>query len=232
MARSHLSVEEAAQALRVSPQRVRALIAANRLPADRVGVTYLLDEGDVAAFAQRPRRGGRPLSARNAWALLARLGGHSEAASVGRSAFYRLRRLIEQGGDELADALACGQARSLLHAWRVLPSDIAKLNDDHRLVPTGLAADHLRIDLRYQPDRDGVDAYLSRDDIVDLERRFQPEKGSRAPNVLLRVPRGGSWILGERRSPIAVAAADLLDHGDPRVRRAARTALRHVVDGG
>lgn len=232
MARSQLSVEEAAQRLRVTPQRVRSLIAAKRLPADRVGVNYLLDADDVVAFGQRERRAGRPLSAKNAWALLAQLSGRPKAALVSRSTSYRLRRLLEQGGEELADALALSQPRSEWHAWRVLPSDFAKLNDDLRLVPTGLAAADAWIDIRYQPERDGIDAYVSQDDLRALERRFQPEKRSRASNVLLRVPRNGTWILDERRSPIPVAAADLLDHRDPRVRRAARAALGLIVHGG
>lgn len=129
------------------------------------------------------------------------------------------------------DALARAQPRARLHSWRVLPSDLPKLREDRRLVPTGLAADHPSIDVRYQPERDGVDAYVSGDDLSALERRLQPEQHSLVPNLLLRIPREEAWILEEERAPMPVVAADLLDHRDPRVRRAARAALSRIASG-
>lgn len=51
---------EAAEQLGVSARRVRALIAAGDLPAQRVGSQWLLDEDAVRARAQAPRRAGRP----------------------------------------------------------------------------------------------------------------------------------------------------------------------------
>lgn len=231
MARPPLSVDEAAEGLGLSPQRVRALIASARLPAERIGARYLLDPRDVAAFAQRERRGGRPLGARNAWALLAELSGRAEAVSVSRPSLYRLRGLLDEGGVRLVDALAHAQPRSRLHSWRVLPSDLAQLRHDRRLVPSGLAADHPSIGIRYDPERDGLDAYVGHDDLKALRERLQPEEGSRAANVLLRVPREEAWILDEERAPTSVAAADLLDHRDLRVRRAARAVLSRIASG-
>ncbi|MGH3040865.1 MAG: helix-turn-helix domain-containing protein, partial [Gaiellaceae bacterium] len=70
-----LSVQEVASHLGVNAQRVRALIAQGRLPAQRVGRDYVLDSVAVAAFARLPRLQGRPLAARNAWSLLAALSG-------------------------------------------------------------------------------------------------------------------------------------------------------------
>lgn len=58
-----MRVAEAAASLGVSPRRVRALIAAGRLAADKHGREWEVDEASVAA--RDGRRGRRPLSARS-----------------------------------------------------------------------------------------------------------------------------------------------------------------------
>lgn len=231
MAQLQLSVDEAAKRLGLSPQRVRSLIAAERLPAKRVGASYVLEPADVAELAQLKRPGGRPLSARNAWALLAVLSGHPESVSVSQRSHFRLRHLLEEDADVIAAVLAGGQARSLPHSWRVLPSDLGKLQADPGLVPSGLAADDPLIGIRYQAERDGFDAYVCGTELSALERRYRPQLDSSAANVVLRVPLENSWILAQPRAPIAVVAADLLNHRDTRVRRAAHAALGRVLRG-
>ena len=89
-----------------------------------------------------------------------------------------------------------------------------------------MAADEPRIDVRYQPELDGLDGYVSRAGLEAIERDLLPERSSREPNLVLRVPHaGGAWILAEPRAPAPVVAADLLDHDDERVRRSARAVL-------
>src|SRR5437899_13054457 len=84
-----ISVDQAARALGVSPRRVRALIGSNRVPAVRVGRrNWALDR---SLLRSHRRRGGRPISDENAWALLAMLNG-SEAPWVDVSARSRLKR--------------------------------------------------------------------------------------------------------------------------------------------
>ena len=229
--RPQLSVDEAAQRLGLSSQRIRALIAAGRLPAERVGARYLLDPAAVAEVGRLKRPGGRPLSARNVWAVLAELGGHPEAAAASRRSAFRVRRLLGEGPDTIVRSLVHAQPHADEHAWRVLPSDLEKLQADPRLVATGLAADDPLIDVRYLPARDGFDAYISSADLTSLQRRFRPQLDSAAPNVVLRVPLVNSWILDQRPAPSAVVAADLLNDRDPRVRRAARAALERVIRG-
>lgn len=53
-----LNTSEAALALHVSPDRVRKLIAANRLPARKLGRDWAINRADLARVAQR--RPGRP----------------------------------------------------------------------------------------------------------------------------------------------------------------------------
>jgi excisionase family DNA binding protein len=226
------SVEEAARRLDVVPQRVRALIAAGRLPAQRVGKGYVLDAAEVEQFARQPRPRGRPLSAANAWALLAVLARLPDKGSfAGRPirSQHRIESLLEQKGQVVAAALRSSQPRAVSHGWRVLPSDVDRLADDVRLVKSGLSADAKRIDVRYQRGRDGIDAYVSQEHLHELDRELQPIKSSGNVNVRLRVPEGSQWVLDEAVAPLAVVAADLLDHDDPRVARAARGALERLA---
>src|SRR6266568_4432268 len=119
-----ISVEEAAKRLDVVPQRVRALIAAGRLPAQLVGKAYVLDAAVLEQFARQPRAPGRPLSAANAWALLAVLAGvpdeRSFAARPIRSQ-HRIESLLKEGGGAVAAQLRGSQPRAAHHGWRVLP---------------------------------------------------------------------------------------------------------------
>src|SRR5256885_15548320 len=68
-----VSVDQAAAALGVSPRRVRALIGSKRVAAVRIGRNWALDRSLLRSRSLK--RGGRPLSAANAWALLASLSG-------------------------------------------------------------------------------------------------------------------------------------------------------------
>ena len=59
-----LSVSEAAQRLAVTPGRVRVLIAGGRLPAEKIGYSYVIQEKDLALVAKRPP--GRPAAKKSA----------------------------------------------------------------------------------------------------------------------------------------------------------------------
>lgn len=55
-----ISVKEACKILGLSPTRVRQLIKDGRLPAEKIGRTFVLNREDVEAFASTPRPQGRP----------------------------------------------------------------------------------------------------------------------------------------------------------------------------
>ena len=56
-----LSVEEVAHLLGLTARRVRALIAAERLPATRIGLrAWAIARSDAATFRAVPRSPGRP----------------------------------------------------------------------------------------------------------------------------------------------------------------------------
>ena len=207
-----MTVEEAAQRVGVSQRRVRAMIAGGSLQAERRGGRYLIERAAVDALAGAGRQSSRPLAP--------------------RSTLYRLRRTLQtESSSELTLRLRHAQKRSSIQRWRVLASDIERLRNDRRLVATGLAADDPLIAVRYQPERDGYDGYVSAENLLALRRELHPEEKASSPNVTLRVPIQSDWVLLHERTPSAVVAADLLDCSDERVRRAALRAFERLLHG-
>lgn len=200
----------------VSPQRVRAMLAARRLQGRKVGRAWLVS--DPERLVRRPR--GRPLSAASAWALLALLAGDvpdwADPAVVSR-----LRRRIRQG--RIVQPLKESAPRAVVHHWRVLPQDIDKLKKEFPLVLSGLSARPPELDV--VPIGQELDAYLAGRYLPQIERRFRPDRSPVRPNLVLRVP-SHRWILEQSdKAPLPVVAADLLLSDDPRVARAAARLL-------
>ncbi len=217
-----ISVDQAAVTLGVSPRRVRALIGSNRVPAVRIGRSWAVDRNVLRPHG-RPGP-GRPISADNAWALLALLSG-AHAPWVDVFSRSRLkRRLLSR--EWLVRALESSEPRSAVYKWRFLPSDLPRLQD-YGLVRSGIAAPSHGVDI--VPIDDAIDGYLSAKALAQIEKRFQPVKSPDNPNVVLRVP-SQPWILGQGPvAPPAVVAADLLEDRDARVVRAGRKLLRFIA---
>ena len=211
-----LPVDEAARRLGVVPQRVRAMARAGRLPARKVGRAWVIDPQPSGWKRRGP---GRPLAAANAWALLAILEG-SSPDWVDPAVRSRLkRRALDRGW--LLSALRNGEARSIVFHWRLLEPDLDRIGNQFRVVLSGLASLE-KLDL--VPARREFDAYVSDEALIAMRDRFHPLESSEAPNVILRVP-SNPWILERSEAPPQVVAADLLDHPDPRARRAAEEFL-------
>src|SRR5437870_13506961 len=66
-----ISTSEAAGRLGVHRTRINKLIRAGLLPARKVGARYLIAPGDLEQRRSAEVPVGRPLAARNAWALIA-----------------------------------------------------------------------------------------------------------------------------------------------------------------
>jgi len=223
-----ISVDQAAEALGVSPRRVRALIGSKRVPAVRLGRSWVLDRNFLQSHGLR--RGGRPMSADNAWALLALLSS-AEAPWVDVFSRSRLKHRA-LNAVWIEKALQFSQTRSAIHSWHVLPADLPKLQD-YGLVRSGLSAQIRGLDIVPLPNE--LDGYVSPQALAQIEKRFRPAKASENPNVVLRVP-SQSWVLRQGEyAPPAVVAADLLGHADSRVARAGRRLLQTIarrVGGG
>ncbi len=59
---SFIGTKEAAQRLKISVRRVQALIAAGRLPAEKIGNSFAIRESELRLF--NPRKNGRPVHER------------------------------------------------------------------------------------------------------------------------------------------------------------------------
>ena len=213
-----LSVAEAAQVLDVSPQRVRAMLKAGGLPGQKVGRSWIVDPEGVRLRRHTP---GRPLSAANAWALLAMLSG-DRPDWLEPSVLSRLRRRANDRA-WLVHALIGSEPRSSVYRWRVLPAELKKLREVPDLVLSGLSAQVPDLDVLGSIQM--LDFYADENSMRELERRFKPDRSSANPNVSIRVPTH-PWILNQHvQAPEDVVAADLIASEDSRVARAARQLL-------
>ncbi len=211
----------AAAELGVSTQRIRALARAGMLDARKVGGRWLL-----ASLPDKDRRAraGRPLSAASAWALLAELS-HMPPRWIHASARSRLRgRLTEP--EWVLEALLRSQLRFRVVKWRVLPADLQRIRGKEGLVKTGLSAVSTEIDI--VPAAALLDAYVDRETLGLIQKRYRPDTSPAEVNLILRVP-SHPWILSFNVAPPAVAAADLLMSSDPRTVRAARESIRKLI---
>lgn len=213
------SVREAADALGVSPQRVRELLAAGRLAGHKVGGRWLVEP---QTQPRHPLR-GRPLSAQVAWAALAMLAGH-EPSWIAAEQRSRLRRQRRLGG--LVEQVSSASPRATIHRLRVLPRDRDALATRGDLSVTGRSAGLATIDL--PASATVLDAYASSETLDEVRGKLHAIELPTTPNLILRVP-SHPWILTFSTAPVSVVAADLLDDEDPRVARAARAILREIA---
>jgi excisionase family DNA binding protein len=224
-----VSVREAAERLGVSPQRVRAMAAAGRIPARKLGRDWAIDLDQVGAHALGPRGHGRPLSARSSWAILAMIAGE-QPRGLSRSELARARARLGALARPDPGVLSAraGLARFVVH--RGLRDRLA---GDRRVVLGGAsAASHHGADLISLGE---VEAYVRAEDLESLVRDYAlvpPSAGARA-NVVFRIPVPG-WPFdgGERVAGPAVVAMDLVDAGDERSVRAGRQLLVRLAQAG
>lgn len=214
------SVSEAAAVLRVSVQRVRALLAAGAVPGRRIGGRWLVDADAVDRRAEKPRVAGRALSPRRAWALLALAAG-DRPDFVDAPSRSRLRRRLAEHG--LAGSLPLLIRRGRSVAVRAHPGELAALIADPAFVRSGAAA---AADYALPLIAPGVvEGYVAGGALDALVARHGL-RPSADPNVLLRVV-DAPWPFapGTRVAPLVVVAVDLLEDDDERSRAAGVAAL-------
>src|SRR5262245_18869934 len=216
-----ISVVDAAEALGVSPRRVRQLIAAGDVPAVRVGRSWLVDGS--AVHVERPA--GRPWSARMAWAVLAVACGREPNGLPAPRASEAKRRFRERGLLELAPRL---RSRARVRRFYVHPSVIADLSVDGRLVRGGVsAAPDVDADIAVANELEG---YVRASDVRDLVSHYGLIEPHERPNVCFRVVEDDLFPFGQEAvAPPAVVAVDLLDSSDDRVRRAGEALVGELL---
>jgi excisionase family DNA binding protein len=226
-----LFVADAAVRLGVDPSRVRQLARSGDLPAVRIGRQWLIDADAVDRRAgggfSRP---GRPLAPRSAWGLLVMADGQ-QPGWLDRVERSRIRRrLRELAADSDAGLGVLLRSRADVHRLYAHPGVLPRLLAEPGVVRSGasavseVGADLIAADL--------AEAYVSGKRHEQLMRRYRLRPADR-PNLILRVPRV-MWPFAPDQTvaPTPVVAADLLDAGDDRSRRAGRKLFADTVKGG
>jgi hypothetical protein len=185
-----LSLADASSILGVSSERVRQLVVAGDLPAQRFGNAWAVPMDAVVALHHASRSGGRPLGAVRAWSEVVR-----GDVDLGRPGRYRGR----------ADVVRCEMSRADVES---LPAAGGALLGGVRAAvafgaPLVAADDH--------------DLYLSRSAFAQLESLVAFVPDPLGP-VRLRVVDDDAWgmISGGELAPRGAVALDLLDSADPR----------------
>lgn len=214
---SLLSVGEAARLLSVHPGRVRQLVIAGHLEAQKVGGRWLLPASAVVDRRDAVRPAGRPLSPRAAWGLLAAAAGQ-RAPWLAPSEERRAR--ARAAGWSLEHwAWAC-RRRALVHRLSAHSSVLGLLADDDRVVLSGSSARGVAVDVIATG---VVEGYVEASKLHMLVGHYALHEAART-NVVLRVPPAEVTVFGDARdAPWPVVAVDLYDAGDDRSRRAAET---------
>lgn len=223
-----LSVEQAAQRLRLDESRVRQLLRGGRLVGHRFGSSWVVDGDDVARLESLSPRGGprpvgRPMSPLRAWGLLDLLdGGRAPWLSqVARSQVRAQARAL--AGANASRWHAALRARSDLRRVAAHPAAVRRLEADPSVLVAGPGEAAVRgldlVALGAQPE-----LYVRREAWPDLARRYALDEHSSRPSLLVRVPHGGWWPADGELS-VPVLAADLLEHAEPRAVNAAVAAL-------
>lgn len=225
-----LSAAEAAQRLRVSPRRVRALLESGRLEGRRVAGRWLVSSDQVERRQSAPPAAGRPLSPAAAWHVLAVLSKAEEflsglappVRSRARARAAELRR--QQPPDIAARWRSMLASRARISEFYAHPGVVRALLDDRRIVRSGISAAHdYGANLMVAG---GAEGYIRSRDLpgISADYALNPEPGSRA-NVRLHVVEDddGSWLFSQPAAPVAVVAADLMERDGPREQAAGAT---------
>jgi hypothetical protein len=219
-----ISVPDAANALGLSPARVRLLAANGGLPAQKIGGRWLVERNGVEKRRSRGSAGGRPFAPRNAWAVLGLASG-DEVDGIDPVVRSRLRRALAlEGLGALAVRL---ERRAEVHRYSGHPGEISYLLADKSLVVSGIsAARAVGLDVLAGNEADGYVRNSDLDGFVG-EHALLPAAALDA-NVVLRVVPDDVWaefLKGRPHAPEAPVALDLVEDVDPRTRAAGKELL-------
>lgn len=221
-----LDVPHAARELGVNPSRVRALIAAGALDAQKIGGRWLVDWASVAARGREASSAGRPLAPRNAWGMLLVASGEEMPAGLDPVARWRIGQALRVHG--LAELRARLARRAELRRYWALPGELRALHNREGLVLSGSSAAGA-YDLKLVAP-DTIDAYVPARLLERLERDHALESASASQsNVVLRAVPADAWLLDDRRvAPLAAVALDLSAYPDPRSARVGAEVLARL----
>ncbi len=220
--REEFSVDEASRALRVSQRRIRAMVRDGVLGGRRLGGRWLIRGADVEQRARQQSRPGRPMSERNAWAVLWRLSSGEWPALPAWDRSRLQQKLKRRSLLSLASDL---RARAKLRLFRADSRVLERIRSDPAFMRSGVsAAADYGVDLRAPG---VVEGYLERDRLDDLVYRYALQSANGADaNLVLHLIRHRLPDAQGKVAPVAAVALDLLESDDPRAQRAGRDLAR------
>lgn len=228
----HLGVTDASERLGLTPRRVRALIGAGALPAQKVGSVYVLDERDVDAFAERDRpHHTRSMSPRIAWSAAALLDGVTPTW-VRADELSRLRARLARSTTHTGTWRAqMARAAARRERFRAGPEQTAELLAHPLTVRTGRSATNLATDALVGTV--GASVWVTDRELAEQLRRDLGLLRSSTGNVTIAIPAapnlptlGADGVNAFR----LVVATDLLAEDEPRADAAGAALLETVTD--
>lgn len=229
-----MTVSEAAAALGVQPEHVRELVQAGVLSAAKPahGIVLISQDSVRARRAASPSA-GRPLSGKNAWAMLWVVGDR-RPEWVSPEELVRVRKYARRPLSQWSGMLA---RRARVHHVRVPEFTTRRITDldEVGVGGTDAAIAHGASLMRSDPYRKW-ECYLTVAALAAVRDMRGIGWDSSAPNLILRelpreLPAEAVRVLTDHDVvPREVAAADLLDQSDERSRRVAAELLRRNDD--
>jgi hypothetical protein len=225
--RDAVDADQAAARLGVPPVKLRALIRAGELHAQRRADRWFIPIAEVRRLEGLPRPNGRPFSPKAAWALLALLAGELPAELPGPRLSQLRRQLRDSDPVELVGRLRHRACRQLVF---VHPSQLDSLAADPRVVRSGWAmAEQSGAALLVAPDAP-VEVYVAQHDVAAVRQQHLIADADSVANAVLRVV--DDRIVVPQVDSVAAApvvALDLFEAGDPRAVEAARQLFSRIV---
>lgn len=221
MAADTMTTSEAAQLLGVSARQVQRLTERGTIRRiASVGRTALLDAHSVLSLAQHGGPGrGRRWHDTTVWAALALLDNRETGWPPDPSRRWHLRNRL--AGMSVEDLIRVARSRATVLRFRASASFLESVAE--RVTRTGLSAlsdQRLAKELGLAVARaEGVDGYLSRDQLDELISRFHLVEDP-AGNVTLRVAADEAPLHPGDPVDASVLALDLAESLDPRQRAA------------
>lgn len=236
MTQGTITTHEAAHRLGVSTQRLRQLIAAGDIRAERHGHVWAVDPVSANDYGRRRRpTAGRSLSPTMAWAALLSEFGTSISAEIvevfdlHRTERSRLTKLRERQANEWR---WLAQRRATTERFDTFDAYLDRIAGLDGIVPTGVSAtvDH-NVELVVHERH--LDVYLPAATAIELKKTMHLQPTSTG-NLTLRSISDldtSAFILQRDVMPRAVVAVDLLDDSDARTARAGADLIEAILDG-
>jgi excisionase family DNA binding protein len=207
-----ISVADAAQELGVSERRVLAMLHGGELRGEKVGGRWVVNPHSL----RHPKPAGRPMSPRNAWALILGRG-----AWLDSQATWKLNQRMAGLRDRHDPALVLAAwLRSRGERLELSAPDPEGVLGDPRVVPSGIS------DRRSQmAASDLVEGYVHQDEAAGVKADHWLVPAREKPNVVLHV----TPFLPPNPVPVALLIADLVDNGTERDIRQARELAQECL---